>query len=122
MCTSRPADSHNQQVVRPVQTSNHLRVKMNRDLHYVLLPTANANRSLRPYKTRMPERDSNVRRVVPSRAAMKIDVDCVPLVRCRKQKKQREKHRRNFIAFDVDYTGLHGPAMSSLADEDVGAS
>ncbi|TIB94976.1 hypothetical protein E3Q18_04068 [Wallemia mellicola] len=80
------------------------------------------SRSLRAPKTRLPEQDKNVRRIVPSRSSLKTDEDFVPLVSQRKRAKQREAQQHGYLTLDVDYRSLEGPSKSTNADEDVNGS
>lgn len=85
----------------------------------VVLPSSYSLKSLRSSKTRMPERESNVRRIVASKTGLKTDEDFVPLVSHRRKAKQREAHQRGLLTLDVDYRGVQGSSKPSDIDEDV---
>ncbi|TIC05308.1 hypothetical protein E3Q16_02213 [Wallemia mellicola] len=88
----------------------------------IILPSEHHSRSLRAPKTRLPEQDKNVRRIVPSRSSLKTDEDFVPLVSQRKRAKQRKAQQHGYLTLDVDYRSLEGPSKSTNADEDVNGS
>lgn len=90
--------------------------------HYIVLPSSYSINHLRSYRKLQPEREGNVRRLVPSKSKIDSTIDYVPLISERRQAKNHENQLKNWLQFDQDYRSMEGKAKDNIVDDEVSNS